>query len=260
MHRRIGAEKLRAQNWKCLGERRIIKSTVQEMVGHRPVKKEGIVGRDWLDREEQHHHLPDKNNRENQPGTVTHKAALSSHDWLSRDGTSRVSYSETDELFNGQARSLFSTAIKNFTVMPANTDTPVDSAIPLCVDMDGTLIKTDVLWESLRLLIQRNPLYLFAVLTWWLRGRAFLKQRIASHVDLNPATLPYLLPFLEYLKREHAAGRRLILASAADRRLAEIVARHVGVFSEVIASDGCTNVRGAAKGRVLCETVAGGSG
>jgi phosphoserine phosphatase len=140
-----------------------------------------------------------------------------------------------------------------FSVMSANQPTKPEISVPLCVDMDGTLIKTDVLWISLRLLLKGNPMFLFAVPGWWLRGRAFLKQQIANRVELNPAGLPYILPFIEFLKREKAAGRKLVLATAADRRLADLVARHVGVFSEVIASDGIQNLRGSEKGRVLSE-------
>ncbi len=144
-------------------------------------------------------------------------------------------------------------AKQNFSTMPENQTIEQDLSVPLCVDMDGTLIRNDVLWVSLRLLLKRNPLFLFAILGWWARGRALLKQQIARRVEIDPVTLPYILPFLEYLKREQAAGRKLVLATAADRRLAERVARHVGIFSEVIASDGIQNLRGSQKGRVLAE-------
>ena len=144
-------------------------------------------------------------------------------------------------------------AKQNFCAMPDNQATEPDRSIPLCVDMDGTLIRNDVLWVSLRLLLKRNPFFLFAILGWWARGRAFLKQQIAQRVEIDPVTLPYILPFLDYLKRERAAGRKLVLATAADQRLAEKVAQHVGIFSEVIASDGKQNIRGAEKGRVLAE-------
>lgn len=128
-----------------------------------------------------------------------------------------------------------------------------EASIPLCVDLDGTLIRTDVLWESLILLLKRNPLYLLALPFWLLRGRAYMKKQIATRTELNAADLPYHEPFLEYLKAEHRQGRRLILATAADLRLAQNVARHIGLFSEVIASDGATNMRGKNKGNTLSE-------
>ena len=64
--------------------------------------------------------------------------------------------------------------------MPPSPDTPRENPIPLCVDLDGTLIQTDLLWESLVRLLRRNPLYVIAVFWWWLRGRAHLKAEIAE--------------------------------------------------------------------------------
>ena len=72
--------------------------------------------------------------------------------------------------------------------MDARTDS---RTIPLAVDLDGTLIATDLLWESLFLLIRQNPLYLFMVPVWLAGGKARLKCEIASRVELDPAALPY---------------------------------------------------------------------
>ncbi|HUE37242.1 MAG TPA: UbiA family prenyltransferase, partial [Candidatus Acidoferrum sp.] len=136
--------------------------------------------------------------------------------------------------------------------MPPSATNPPEK-VPLCVDLDGTLIKTDVLWESLMLLLKRNPLYLVALPFWLLRGRAFLKQQIAARTELNPATLPYHPAFLDFLREERRRGRKLILTTAADGQVAQRVAHHVGLFSEVIASNGETNLRGGNKGRKLVE-------
>ena len=51
--------------------------------------------------------------------------------------------------------------------MPPSPDVPRESRVPLCVDLDGTLIKTDLLWESLARLLRRNPFQLFPVFFWW---------------------------------------------------------------------------------------------
>jgi len=126
-----------------------------------------------------------------------------------------------------------------------------DLTVPLCVDLDGTLIKSDLLWESLVRLLQRNPLYLIAAVVWWSGGRAALKQQLARRVAVDPAHLPYHEPFLEYLRAQRAAGRRLLLVTASDRALAALVAEHVGLFDEVLASDGQTNLRGRNKGAHL---------
>ena len=132
--------------------------------------------------------------------------------------------------------------------------TPVDRdrAVPLCVDLDGTLIKTDLFWESSVLLLRRNPLWLFVLPFWWMKGRAHLKRQIAARSgQLDPARLPYNESFLEFLRGEHRRGRPLILATASDSSLAQQVADHVDLFCEVLASDGRTNLRGSAKRRQL---------
>jgi len=123
------------------------------------------------------------------------------------------------------------------------TINPIDTAIPLCVDLDGTLIKTDLLWEYLARLLRRNPLMIFWVLAWWCRGRARLKQELARRVMIDPAALPYHPEFLTWLRGQKAAGRRLVLATASDIHMARPVAAHVGLFDEVLGSDGRTNLR-----------------
>ena len=123
--------------------------------------------------------------------------------------------------------------------------------VPLVVDLDGTLIRTDMMWESLARLLRRNPLAIFQILFWWTRGRAFLKQKLAERVQVDPADLPYHEPFLAWLRAEKKSGRKLILATASDLKMAEPVARHVGLFDEVLASDGQTNLRSENKLRLL---------
>ena len=135
--------------------------------------------------------------------------------------------------------------------MPPPPDTPRENQVPLCVDLDGTLIKTDLLWESLARLLRRNPFQLLPVLFWWARGRAFLKRQLVRRVTIDPAALPYHEPFLAFLREQKAAGRKLVLVTASDRDMALPVANHVGLFDEVLGSDGKTNLRGANKLKVL---------
>ncbi len=125
--------------------------------------------------------------------------------------------------------------------------------VPLVVDLDGTLIRTDMMWESLARLLKRNPFAIFAILFWWTRGRAFLKQQLARRVQIDSATLPYNEKFLAWLRAEKKAGRRLILATASDLKMALPVADHVGIFDEVLASNGKTNLRSENKLRALTE-------
>ena len=87
--------------------------------------------------------------------------------------------------------------------------------IPLVVDLDGTLIKTDLLWESLVRYIGPNPLRVVQVAAWFLLGRARLKSELAQRVMLDPAILPYSVPLLDLLQQEYSAGRKIVLATAS---------------------------------------------
>lgn len=130
--------------------------------------------------------------------------------------------------------------------------TGATESIPLCVDLDGTLILTDLLLESALLLLKRNPLYLFAFPWWLLRGRTTLKREIAKRAQPDPATLPYDGRLQELLRSEHAR-RAIVMCTAADHELATAVAHHLNVFSEVITADGCRNLSGSNKAALLVE-------
>ena len=75
----------------------------------------------------------------------------------------------------------------------------MNPSLPLCVDLDGTLLATDCLWESFVLRLKQNPLILFLVPFWLLKGKAFLKSRLASKVELDVETLPENPRFLNWL-------------------------------------------------------------
>ncbi len=124
-----------------------------------------------------------------------------------------------------------------------------DNAVlpPLYIDVDGTLTNSDLLFESFLLLIKKNPLYLFLCFFWLLRGRSHLKGEIARRVNLDVSLLPYNEPFVAFLQQQQAIGRRLILASASHRLLVQKVADHLGLFSDVIASDDEHNLKSHAK-------------
>ncbi len=124
---------------------------------------------------------------------------------------------------------------------------------PLCVDLDGSVIRTDLLLESLLILLKRNPLYAFAALLWLLRGKAVLKSELARRVAINPASLPYNKELLAWLTSERARGREIWLCTAANERLAEQVAGHLGIFDGVLASDETVNLAGRSKADRLVE-------
>lgn len=128
------------------------------------------------------------------------------------------------------------------TAVPSETQEP-----PLAVELDGTLVRTHTLHEGLVRLLKRNPLWLLLVPLWLLKGRAYLRAEVARRAPLDAAHLPYNEPLLAFLAEEKARGRRLVLATSAHRAQAEAVAAHLGLFSEVHASDESGELHGAAK-------------
>jgi haloacid dehalogenase-like hydrolase len=131
-------------------------------------------------------------------------------------------------------------------------------ARPLFVDLDGTLIKTDLLVESSIELCKRSPLQALQMPLWLLRGKAFLKEQIAMTINLDPALLPYDPEMLAYLRLQRAAGREIHLATASNRRYADAVARYLGLFDSVIASDGQSNLSGERKLEAIRAISSGG--
>ncbi len=137
------------------------------------------------------------------------------------------------------------------TDIRAGESAPLHEAdTPLCIDLDGTLIRSDLLLESALGLLRRNPAYVFLFGVWLLRGKANLKREIAARIDIDASLLPYEPELLEWL-RGQAAQRRRILCTASDAKFAQAVATHVGGFDEVLASNGKHNLSGANKAETL---------
>jgi 4-hydroxybenzoate polyprenyltransferase/phosphoserine phosphatase len=132
---------------------------------------------------------------------------------------------------------------------PALTEeiVPVASRRALCVDLDGTLVKSDTLVDSLLLLARTYPLRVLPALLSLRGGKAALKARVCSQVQLDVEHLPYNRKLLEYLTVQHAHGRKLYLTTGADGSLAQRIAAHLGIFEAVLASDGSTNLIGRNK-------------
>lgn len=138
-----------------------------------------------------------------------------------------------------------------------DTATQTNGEPPLAVDMDGTLIHTDSLYEGAVQLWKLEPLLPLKCL-WWLRGgRAALKREIADRVEIDAEFLPYNAPLIERLLVMHRT-RHLLLCTAADHRFAEAVALHVGVFDEVMATHDDVNLKSAAKASALVERYGAG--
>ncbi len=131
-------------------------------------------------------------------------------------------------------------------------DTPQSSTLlPLCVDLDGTLLRSDLLVESTLALLAQRPWLLFLLPFWLLRGKANLKRQVASRVTIDPAHLPYDERVVALLRAP--PGRTRVLCTASDEELVRPVADYLGCFETVIASDGERNLAGKHKGQALVD-------
>jgi 4-hydroxybenzoate polyprenyltransferase len=131
------------------------------------------------------------------------------------------------------------------------TESSPSLARVVCVDLDGTLVSTDTLLESILRLVRNDPGSLFWLFLWLWKGRAYLKRKVAERADVNPAELPYDRALLAFLQAERASGTRLVLATGADACIAQRVAEYLGIFDEVLASDGKVNLTGRRKRQAL---------
>jgi len=123
---------------------------------------------------------------------------------------------------------------------------------PIVVDLDGTLIKTDLLFETSSALLIKRPLtFLHALIFFYREGRPGLKLFLSSAIEINPATLPYNSEILSWLKQQKIEGRTLVLATASHRLLAESVAKHLNLFVEILATEGEINLKSYEKQKLL---------
>ncbi|MEZ5753027.1 MAG: UbiA family prenyltransferase [Paracoccaceae bacterium] len=121
----------------------------------------------------------------------------------------------------------------------------------LVVDLDGTLIRSDMLYESFWAGFARDWTTPFTAIGALIRGRAALKAELARAAAPDIATLPYNPEVIELVTDWRARGGRTALVTAADSRLAGLVADHLGIFDETHASDGTRNLKGAEKAALL---------
>jgi 4-hydroxybenzoate polyprenyltransferase len=122
---------------------------------------------------------------------------------------------------------------------------------PLVVDLDGTLVKTDLLAETASQFLLAQPLSCFKLLIWLMQGKSALKSHLAHNTSIDASALPYNEELVTYLQQEKAWGRSIVLATASHRLLAEQVADHLSLFDEVFATDGSTNLKADAKRAAL---------
>lgn len=137
---------------------------------------------------------------------------------------------------------------------PPSARSGVDVArVPLCIDLDGTLVRSDMLVEAILKLIRRRPHYVLLMILWLTRGKAALKEEVARRIPIRADVLPVNHELLDWLKREKDRGRQLVICTAASAAYGEAVAAHFGLFDRVLASDGSDNLMGSRKAARLVE-------
>jgi len=123
----------------------------------------------------------------------------------------------------------------------------IDTLPALCVDLDGTLVKSDTLHDSALAVARHHPGALVNIPGWLAQGKAALKRHLANTIQLDVVHLPYNRELLQYLEQQRATGRPIYLATAADADTANRIAGHLGLFTGVLASDGQLNLAGQNK-------------
>lgn len=119
--------------------------------------------------------------------------------------------------------------------------------LPICVDLDGTLIRGDVTAIAAEEYVRKNVFHVFELLGWFCGGLANFKQKLAEAETIDPAVLPYNREFLDYLKEKKSENHKIFLATACNTAYAKLVADYLGIFDGFFASDSHTNLRGQEK-------------
>ncbi|WP_317202561.1 UbiA family prenyltransferase [Janthinobacterium sp.] len=130
-------------------------------------------------------------------------------------------------------------------------DTRLPATVPLVVDLDGTLIHSDLLWEAIVLFISRRFLRIWILPLWLFLGKAGFKAKLAAAVTIDPAALPYDRVLLAEIAVQRALGRCIVLATAAQQGHALQIAAHLQLFDLVLASDEVLNLAAGNKARRL---------
>lgn len=162
----------------------------------------------------------------------------------------------------GQSRQRRPTGVAQDTTqtqsVPQDGAASIPAGVPLCVDLDGTLVKSDTLLDTVIVLARQQPRAVLSFPRWVAQGKAAFKRRVTELAEIDVVNLPYNQPLLEYLREQHAEGREIYLATGADTLLAERVAAHLSIFTGVLASDGSTNLTGHNKLAAFQERFRGG--
>ena len=122
---------------------------------------------------------------------------------------------------------------------------------PFVLDVDGTFLRTDMLFESFWGGLGKDPIQTIRTSLAHFRDRARLKAELAKIAALRTDLLPVAPEVLEVARAAQAEGREVILASASDQSVVAQLASDYNLSDRIFASDGHTNLKGDAKADAL---------
>lgn len=125
--------------------------------------------------------------------------------------------------------------------------------LPFCVDLDHTLISTDIIWEQILEFLKRTPLNFFIVIIWLLRGRKFLKEKLAESVEIEFNELPFRHSVISFIRQKKETGAKVYLVTATNQKVAKKINEYLNLFDEVYGSTNRVNLRGKHKANLLKE-------
>lgn len=128
----------------------------------------------------------------------------------------------------------------------------------ICVDLDGTLIRSDLSWDSAKKFVKKDFFNIFKLIFWYFKGVPYLKYRVAREIKVDPSTLPYNPEFLSYLVQKKSEGSKIYLATGSTEKYAKQVADYLQIFDGVFASDLKTNLVGKNKAQKLAKLFTNG--
>ncbi len=128
-----------------------------------------------------------------------------------------------------------------------------DSSNILVVDLDNTLINSDIMINSIKWLIAHKPLLSLLIPVWFIKGKANVKQKLLKHIKFNVAKLNYNQDVIDYITQRKKFGNKIILATASAQYYADEVVKHLGLFDKAYGSSDVYNLSSKNKADFLIK-------
>lgn len=129
----------------------------------------------------------------------------------------------------------------------------MSNKIPLIVDLDHTLIDTDLLYESSIATLKQRPWLIALYPFWFMQGKGYLKEQLTKYCTIDITALPYNQTTIDYINKRKQQGTKVILATASHKFYAQQIAKHTAIFDDVIASNKHFNLSSHNKADKLVE-------